>query len=114
MLELDIKDSAYAEYLEYLGKHRSEWKELESMTHITISRFFRDGPVWQYILSTVFPNLASLVGTEGPVRAWVMGFSSGEEVQAGLGLGSGLWLGLGLGMGFSSSGGVEVNSRNGK
>jgi len=82
MLELGIKDSSYAQYSEYLENHRSEWKELESMTHITISRFFRDGPVWQYILSAVFPSLASLVGVEGPVRAWVMGFSSGEEVYS--------------------------------
>ena len=53
------------------------------MTHITISRFFRDGPVWQYLISTALPELAEMAAQEGgPVRVWVMGFSSGEEVYS--------------------------------
>ena len=43
----------YASYGAVLAVTKSELKEFETMTHITISRFFRDGPVWQYLLSTV-------------------------------------------------------------
>merc|ERR1711871_371705 len=83
MGELGLPAGNYSRYAEYIRRHTSEWKELEAMTHITISRFFRDGPVWQYMLSTVLPTVAALATeADGPMRTWIMGFSSGEEVYS--------------------------------
>lgn len=80
--ELKLPDYAsYGQLLLNNPKH-AEWKELEGLTHITISRFFRDGPVWQFMLSTVLPKLVELARGEESVRVWVMGFSSGEEVYS--------------------------------
>src|SRR5690349_18107587 len=51
------------------------WVTLEALTHITISRFYRDRGVFGFLAAEVLPDLAA----SGRVRAWSAGCASGEE-----------------------------------
>jgi chemotaxis protein methyltransferase CheR len=77
--ELGLPDAdAYHAYLE---RHPEEWAVLDSLTHVTISRFNRDRGVFTLVESEVLPVLASeamMYGAE-TVEAWSAGCASGEE-----------------------------------
>jgi chemotaxis protein methyltransferase CheR len=45
--ELELED--YDAYKYYLEKHPIEWQKTDGMTHITISRFFRDKKQWDVL-----------------------------------------------------------------
>jgi chemotaxis protein methyltransferase CheR len=62
-------------YRAYLAAHPEEWAVLDALCRITISRFFRDAPVWQHLVTQVLP------GRMG-VRAWSAGCASGEEAYS--------------------------------
>lgn len=68
-------------YGEYLKDHPGEWKTLDSLCRITISRFYRDRKVFDGLGNEILPFLARSIlasgGTE--VRCWSAGCSSGEE-----------------------------------
>ena len=71
---------SYAEYREWLKDHPSEWKVLDSMCRITISRFYRDWDVFDYLKDRLLPQLASKATAEKrPLRVWSAGCMSGEE-----------------------------------
>jgi len=63
-------------YRAYLETHPDEWKTLEALTPITISRFFRDRAVWAVLEREVLPALAA---DRDPLSAWSAGCASGEE-----------------------------------
>jgi chemotaxis protein methyltransferase CheR len=70
---LGLRDArAYASYLE---ANASEWAQLEALSGVTISRFYRDQPVFDHLTAHVLPELAR----EGPARVWSAGCASGEE-----------------------------------
>lgn len=77
--ELHLGDPAA--YRAYLQRHPEEWQVLESLCHVTISRFFRDRAVFERLAADVLPTLASeaTVRREKVVRAWSAGCASGEE-----------------------------------
>lgn len=58
----------------------AEWGELEGMTRISISRFWRDREVFARLAGEVLPGLArdALAGGT-PLRCWSAGCASGEE-----------------------------------
>jgi chemotaxis protein methyltransferase CheR len=64
-------------YRAYLASHPAEWEVLDSLCRVTISRFFRDGPVWRFLVEQALPRLA-----QGSVRAWSAGCASGEEAYS--------------------------------
>ena len=64
--------SAYRAYLE---NHAEEWRELEHLCRVTISRFARDGAIWRTLLDEVLRHLAS----SSTVSAWSAGCGAGEE-----------------------------------
>jgi chemotaxis protein methyltransferase CheR len=68
-------------YRAYLGSHPEEWATLDSLTHITISRFNRDRGVFARLERDVVPTLAGEAMTRGSGRleAWSAGCASGEE-----------------------------------
>lgn len=68
-------------YRKRLEEEPSEWEVLDEMTHITISRFYRDRGVFDYLRETVVPELAEAAKREGRgrLRAWSAGCASGEE-----------------------------------
>jgi chemotaxis protein methyltransferase CheR len=63
-------------YRAYLESHPDEWDVLDGLTHITISRFYRDRAVFAAIEHEVLPALAA--GRDS-VRCWSAGCASGEE-----------------------------------
>jgi chemotaxis protein methyltransferase CheR len=70
--------SAYRDYLE---KSPGEWRELDFLCRITISRFYRDRGLFDALRDEFLPALAAeaLERGEEEVRAWSAGCSSGEE-----------------------------------
>jgi chemotaxis protein methyltransferase CheR len=71
--ELGLADlDAYERYLE---AHPAEWDVLAGLCRITISRFWRDGAVWTFLVEAVLPALAA----RASVSAWSAGCGAGEE-----------------------------------
>ncbi|NTV53828.1 MAG: chemotaxis protein CheR [Syntrophaceae bacterium] len=79
MRELDLPDAAA--YCSYLKQRPDEWQVLDSLCRVTISRFFRDKRVFQFLEQQVLPYLAYplLAGGEHELRCWSIGCASGEE-----------------------------------
>jgi chemotaxis protein methyltransferase CheR len=80
--ELGLADlDAYREFLE---GHPEEWASLEGLTHITISRFYRDRGTFDLLLAEVLPALAAHALARGHecVKAWSAGCASGEEAYS--------------------------------
>ena len=70
-----------AAYRAYLETHESEWRRLDAMCRIPISRFWRDRDVFDSLAREVFPALAAAALERGDalVRVWSVGCASGEE-----------------------------------
>ena len=76
MRALGLQD--VAAYQARLAEDRAEWAVLDSMTRITISRFFRDRDVFEYLCDEALPALHGLAAPD-PVRVWSAGCAGGEE-----------------------------------
>ncbi len=74
-----LKLANLSEYWEYLQKNPHEWKELDACCDITISRFYRDHDVFDFIKDEIFPALVETYKDGAPVRIWSAGCCSGEE-----------------------------------
>lgn len=69
-----------AAYRRYLRAHVDEWRELDALCRITISRFYRDQGVFELLEWEVLPALARDAAARGAgVEAWSAGCASGEE-----------------------------------
>ncbi|MEE8278174.1 MAG: CheR family methyltransferase [Thermoanaerobaculia bacterium] len=79
LLELGLRD--VGRYRGYLGEHPEEWRRLEDLCRITISRFFRDRRVFQRLGDRVLPRLAreAMARGESRLRIWSAGCGAGEE-----------------------------------
>lgn len=68
-------------YRDYLEDHPAERATLETSCWISISRFYRDRSVFQYLESDVLPQLAQCVaaGQGQELRCWSAGCAGGEE-----------------------------------
>lgn len=77
--ELALAD--VAAYRAYLESHPAEWEVLDGMCHITISRFYRDKGVFDFLARQVLPEIARMVLESGEktLRCWSAGCASGEE-----------------------------------
>jgi chemotaxis protein methyltransferase CheR len=75
-LELPTTDS----YRAFLEAHPTEWLMLDKLCRVTISRFYRDVPVFDFLGQEVLPLLAERVIDAGEeLRCWSAGCASGEE-----------------------------------
>ena len=72
--ELDL--SGTDAYREYLDRVPAEWRHLDGLCRITISRFYRDKGTFDIIGGTILPALAVAADV---VRCWSAGCGSGEE-----------------------------------
>jgi two-component system CheB/CheR fusion protein len=70
-----------AEYVELVEKQAGEAKALAEDLLIHVTGFFRDPEVFEALKRAVFPPLLAQK-REGPIRVWVPGCSSGEEVYS--------------------------------
>jgi chemotaxis protein methyltransferase CheR len=68
-------------YRRRLEADPGEWGRLDSFCRITISRFCRDRPVFEWLERTGLPELASIASAEGrnALSCWSAGCGSGEE-----------------------------------
>lgn len=80
MHQLGLAD--VSDYRSYLESHPGEWPVLDSFCRISISRFYRDRGVFDYLRRHVLPELAerARAADEPGVRCWSAGCASGEEV----------------------------------
>ena len=71
----------FPDYAAYLLDHPDELSVVDACCRITISRFYRDAPVFEH-LSQQLPKLLHLAITRGDktFRCWCAGCASGEEV----------------------------------
>jgi chemotaxis protein methyltransferase CheR len=64
-------------YEAYLERTPEEWRRLDTFCWITISRFYRDRGVIDFLRDRLLPALAARHGSE--LRCWSAGCASGEE-----------------------------------
>jgi len=68
-------------YRDYLERHPAEWEPLDRLCPITISSFYRDKAVFDYLGATLLPHLARDARQHAThdLRALSLGCASGEE-----------------------------------
>ncbi len=70
------------DYAKYVGEHPDEVKALFEDALIHVTGLFRDPGAFEYLKTSVFPQIFSLLEPGEPVRIWVPGCSRGEEVHS--------------------------------
>jgi len=76
------KVESLKEYADYLRNHSPEAKELFNDILIHVTGFFRDPLVFQTLRKKLLPRLIRKKVAGEPVRIWVPGCSTGEEVYS--------------------------------
>src|SRR5215510_13000639 len=66
-----------AAYRAHLEQHPDEWRVLDAMCTVTISRFYRDAGMFDRLRRETLPELARKADDE--LRVWSAGCASGEE-----------------------------------
>src|SRR5436190_3030894 len=69
-------------YLLYLRKHRDEVEALFNDVLINVTAFFREPDSFEALKSVGFPAIMSQKSPNLPIRIWVPGCSTGEEVYS--------------------------------
>ena len=69
-------------YVRLLRQDNAEIEQLYADILIRVTGFFRDPEVFSALRGAVFPTLIENRGTENPVRVWVPGCATGEEVYS--------------------------------
>ncbi|MFW6235476.1 MAG: CheR family methyltransferase [Desulfovibrionales bacterium] len=75
-----LKMEDYAEYAAFLQDNPGEVEALFDEILIKVTEFFRDPEVFALLQDSVYPAITRDKGPENPVRIWVPGCSTGEEV----------------------------------
>ena len=70
------------DYAAYLQEHAAEVKALYEEILIHVTSFFRDPEAFELLKARVFPTLTQNKSAEFPIRIWVVGCSTGEEVYS--------------------------------
>jgi two-component system, chemotaxis family, CheB/CheR fusion protein len=71
-----------ADYAIYLQAHPVEVKALYEEILIHVTSFFRDPEAFELLKTRVFPTITQHKSVELPIRIWVAGCSTGEEVYS--------------------------------
>jgi two-component system, chemotaxis family, CheB/CheR fusion protein len=69
-------------YIAYLKENKKEIYALYQDMLIPVTAFFRDEEVFNNLCETVFPQLIKNKATDGIIRIWVAGCSTGQEVYS--------------------------------
>lgn len=70
------------DYAAYLQEHPAEVKALYEEILIHVTSFFRDPEAFELLKERVFPTIVQNKSAEIPIRIWVTGCSTGEEVYS--------------------------------
>ena len=73
---------SYNEYLEYLSANPKEVEQLYDDLLLSYTHFFRDTHIFKTLKEKVFPRMAKDRSARTPIRIWVPGCSTGEEVYS--------------------------------
>jgi two-component system, chemotaxis family, CheB/CheR fusion protein len=76
------KTDTMAEYLTLIKKDNGELDRLYQDMLISVTQFFRDPAVFTSLSEHIFPQLLKERGESDPLRIWVAGCSTGEEVYS--------------------------------
>ncbi|SRR5579883_391571 len=77
MQQLGIEN--YGNYLEYLQQNSQECVELINTVLINNSCFFRDYDYWEYLASTIIPQIIANKNSDQRIRVWSAGCACGQE-----------------------------------
>ena len=80
MHQLEIR-GGYKNYRQYLKDNQEEWKVFERFCYVTISKFFRDRNMWDYLRDEILSEYLSGDKSENPVEVWSAGCCNGEEAH---------------------------------
>ncbi|MGZ3658934.1 MAG: CheR family methyltransferase, partial [Bdellovibrionota bacterium] len=69
-------------YAEHLKKHREEVEALFNDLLINVTKFFRDSDSFEALKAEIFPSLLANRTKGTPIRIWIPGCSTGEEVYS--------------------------------
>ncbi|MBD1857186.1 MULTISPECIES: CheR family methyltransferase [Leptolyngbya] len=70
------------DYAQYLQAHPSEVQALYEEILIHVTEFFRDPEAFEQLKTQVFPTISEHKSASTPIRIWVAGCSTGEEVYS--------------------------------
>jgi two-component system, chemotaxis family, CheB/CheR fusion protein len=70
------------DYAAYLAEHPAEVKALYEEITIHVTSFFRDPEVFELLDVRVLPQIVRHKSPESPIRIWIPGCSTGEEVYS--------------------------------
>lgn len=73
---------SFAGYLAYLSEHQAEVDALYQDALIGVTSFFRDPATFQTLEREILPRLVAAKTADSPIRVWVPGCSTGEEVYS--------------------------------
>lgn len=77
MVELGL--TGFEEYRERLRSDVGEANGLAERMAVTVSRFFREAPLWNNLYQRVLPQLLASSGGRRSLRVWCLGCAGGEE-----------------------------------
>ena len=70
------------DYTKFIKENKNEVSELYHDLLINVTNFFRDPEVFNTLRKKVYPEITKKVSVSDPVRIWVPGCSTGEEVYS--------------------------------
>ncbi|HET6756872.1 MAG TPA: CheR family methyltransferase, partial [Burkholderiales bacterium] len=71
-----------AQYLNFLRQNSNEVSALFKDLFISVTDFFRDAEAWEALEKDVIKPLCAKKDANSPIRVWVPGCASGEEVYS--------------------------------
>ncbi|GAC1392024.1 MAG: hypothetical protein NVSMB38_14180 [Ktedonobacteraceae bacterium] len=77
-----LRIDSLAEYLIYLADHQAEVDALYQDMLIGVTSFFRDTSTFQTLGREIWPRIMATKAAGSPIRVWVPGCSTGEEVYS--------------------------------
>ena len=86
MAELELS-GGFGEYRQYLEEHPEEWEKLDALCDVTISKFFRDRKLWDFMRDIVLREHLCIAsaGSDDTSEAyfiWSAGCCNGEEAYS--------------------------------
>ncbi len=76
------KIESLEDYAQYLQMHPKELQALSEEILIHVTSFFRDPEAFEQLKTQVFPTISQNKTADAPIRIWVAGCSTGEEVYS--------------------------------
>lgn len=76
----DLNCSTARDYISIIAADKDQERITESCLLVTISRFFRDSRMWEYIEKTILPEFIENVRDQ--IQVWSAGCACGEEAYS--------------------------------